>query len=452
MSTKLNKLLISVSLGLISYGASADSLHHIYQQALQGDPQIKQAQANRNAQFEAINQSRAVLLPQISGTISIGNGTTKLSKTARADAIRSGAIPADQSSGWHQNSDQWGGSAGISLTQQIYSHGSWLSLSLSEKTASQSDAQLAQAQQGLILRVANAYFNVLKAQDDLSFAQAEKRAIERQHKQTKERFDVGLTNITDLHEARAQLDLSLANVILADNRLENSFEELTEITGLKHSDLDILDTKKFSPSMPAPSNSKSWINLAQENNLTLLNQRLSVDIAKQQINLAKSGHLPTLGATAGLSHSYNPYLADTATIGLQLNVPIYSGGSTTSQTKQARFGYVASAQLLEQNHRNVVRNIRSNYNNVRASISSIKAYSQAAKSADSALQATDAGFQVGTRTIVDVLNSTRQVYNAKKQLSNARYSYILSVLSLKETAGTLTEKDLLSISSSLKKS
>ena len=435
MSTKLNKLLISVSLGLISYGASADSLHHIYQQALQGDPQIKQAKANRDAQFEAINQSRAVLLPQISGSISIGNKSTD----TRGD-----------SKGW-QEGEHWGGSAGVSLTQQIYSHGSWLNLSLSEKAASQSDAKLAQAQQGLILRVANAYFNVLKAQDDLSFAKAEKRSIERQHKQTQERFDVGLTNITDLHEALAQLDLSVANVILADNSLENSFEVLTEITGLRHSNLDILDTDKFSPSMPSPTNAKGWVNLAQENNLELLNQRLSVDIAKQRINIAKAGHLPTLGATASLSHSYNPYLADTAMIGMQLNVPIYSGGRTTSQTKQARLGYVASAQVLEQSHRTVIRKIRNNFNNVRASISSINAYSQAAKSADSALQATDAGFQVGTRTMVNVLDSTRQVYNARKQLSNARYGYILSVLSLKENAGTLTENDLMLISNSLKK-
>ncbi|NRA70360.1 MAG: outer membrane channel protein TolC [Gammaproteobacteria bacterium] len=435
MSTKLNKLLISVSLGLISYGASADNLHQIYQQALQGDPQIKQAQANRDAKFEAINQTRSVLLPQISGSISLGNGAVDT---------------ANDSMGW-QEGKHWGGSAGISLSQQIYVHGSWLNLSLSEKAASQSDAQLAQAQQGLILRVANAYFDVLKAQDDLSFAQAEKRSIERQHEQTKQRFDVGLTNITDLHEARAQLDLSIAGEILANNTVENSYEALSEITGLKHINLDTLNTKAFAPSLPTPNSARDWVKLAEENNLSLLNQRLSVDIAKQRINLAKSGHLPTLGATASLAHSYNPYISDTASIGLQLNVPIYSGGSVVSQTEQARFGYVASAQVLEQEYRKVVRSIRNNFNNVHASISSIKAYNQAAKSADSALEATDAGFQVGTRTIVDVLNSTRQVFNAKKQLSNARYSYILSILNLKQTAGTLTENDIALISNSLKK-
>jgi len=435
---KLHKLIISVSLGLLSYGTSAQSLHQVYQQALQGDPLIKQAKANRDAQFEAINQSRAVLLPQVSGAISLGNSASSFS---------------NDNKGWQ--TANWGGDATISLTQQIYAQGSWLSLSISEKLATQSDAQLARAQQELILRVANAYFDILQAQDQLSFVQAEKRAIERQHEQTKQRFEVGLTNITDLHEAKAQLDLSLANEIAANNTVENSVEVLREITGQQHDSLDALNTELFSPSMPSPSKSSDWIKLAQDNNLELLNQRLAVDIAKQQINLAKSGHLPTLSASASLGHHYNqssttPNNYEAAALGLVLNVPIYSGGSTTSKTKQATFGYVASAQALEQNHRAVVRHIRSNYNNVRASISSINALTQAAKSADSALKATDAGFQVGTRTIVDVLNSTRQVYNAKQQLSSARYSYILSILSLKQTAGTLTERDLQQISTSLK--
>jgi len=433
---KLHKLIVSVSLALLSYGASAQSLHQTYQQALQGDPIIKQAKANRDAQFEAINQTRAVLLPQISGSISLGNNAQSFSNDGK---------------GWQTGN--WGGDATISLTQQIYSQGSWLNLSLSEKLASQSDAQLAQAQQGLIMRVANAYFDILKAQDDLSFIQAEKRAIERQHEQTKQRFEVGLTNITDLHEAKAQLDLSSANEISALNTVENSVEALREITGLQPESLDALNTQLFSPSLPTPNNTNDWVKLAQENNLELLNQRLSVDIAKQQIDLAKSGHMPTLSLGASVGHNYNqdlPTPDDSANIALTLNVPIYSGGATTSQTKQASFGYVASSLALEQNHRAVVRNIRSSYNNVRASISSIGALSQAATSADSALQATDAGFQVGTRTIVDVLNSTRQVYNAKKQLSSARYSYILSILSLKETAGTLTERDLQQISTSLK--
>jgi len=433
---KLHKLIVSVSLALLSYGASAQSLHQTYQQALQGDPIIKQAKANRDAQFEAINQTRAVLLPQISGSISLGNNAQSFSNDGK---------------GWQTGN--WGGDATISLTQKIYSQGSWLNLSLSEKLASQSDAQLAQAQQGLIMRVANAYFDILKAQDDLSFIQAEKRAIERQHEQTKQRFEVGLTNITDLHEAKAQLDLSSANEISALNTVENSVEALREITGLQPESLDALNTQLFSPSLPTPNNTNDWVKLAQENNLELLNQRLSVDIAKQQIDLAKSGHMPTLSLGASVGHNYNqdlPTPDDSANIALTLNVPIYSGGATTSQTKQASFGYVASSLALEQNHRAVVRNIRSSYNNVRASISSIGALSQAATSADSALQATDAGFQVGTRTIVDVLNSTRQVYNAKKQLSSARYSYILSILSLKETAGTLTERDLQQISTSLK--
>lgn len=443
MSAKLNKLMLSISLGIFSMAANADGLHQIYQQALTGDPQIKQAKANRDAQFEAISESRATLLPQITGSVSLGN---------------SAANRPHDGEGF-QTGDHWGGTAGLSLTQEIYSQGSWLSLSLSEKAASRSDAQLAAAQQGLILRVANAYFDVLKASDNLSFVKAEKRAIERQLEQTKQRHEVGLTAFTDVHEAQAQFDSSTANEILAQNTLDNSLDALTEITGLKHSALDILNTATFSPALPAPATTTEWIKLAEENNLSILDQRLAVDIAKERINLSKSGHMPTLGASADLNHSYNQDPANatpqghghgqSASIGLKLSVPIYSGGRTTSQVNQARFGYVASAQSLEQEHRAVVRSIRNNFNNVRASIASIKAFAQAAKSADSALKSTEAGFEVGTRTIVDVLNSTRQVYNARKQLANARYGYILSVLSLKQTAGTLKEQDLMLISNGL---
>jgi len=440
MSAKLNKLMLSIGLGIFSMAANADGLHQIYQQALTGDPQIKQAKANRDAQFEAISESRASLLPQIAGSISLGNGAVD--------------TPHDGKS--FEWGDHWGGTAGVSLTQLIYSHGAWLSLSLSEKSASRSDAQLAAAQQGLILRVANAYFDVLKATDNLSFVKAEKRAIERQLIQTKERHEVGLTAFTDVHEAQAQFDSSTANEILAQNTLDNSLDALTEITGLSHSDLDILNTKSFSPAMPQPATASAWIGLAEENNLTILDQRLAVDIAKERIKLSKSGHLPTLGASLGYDHAYNKSTghnhSDSLSAGLQLSVPIYSGGRTTSQTNQARFSYVASAQGLEKEHRSVVRSIRTNFNNVRASIASIKAFAQAAKSADSALKSTEAGFDVGTRTIVDVLNSTRQVYSARKQLANARYGYILSVLNLKQTAGTLKEQDLILISKGLNKS
>lgn len=431
MGIKLNKLVMSISLGLISMTASADGLHQIYQQALQGDPQVKQAKARRDASFAAISESRSSLLPQISGSIGLDS------------------TGDDYDSGFEWDS-QWTGNAVVSLTQEIYSHGSWLSLSLSEKAASRSDAQLASAQQGLILRVANAYFDVLNNTDNLSFVKAEKRAIERQLEQTKQRFEVGLNAFTDVHEAQAQFDLSTANEILALNSLENSLEVLTEITGLKHTDLNALNTASFSPSIPSPATSSEWIKLAEENNLTLLDSRLAQDIAKQNIDLAQSGHLPSLGASATANKFFKGASSVNTTVGVSLNVPIYSGGRVSSQVDQSRFNYVASAQSLEQNHRSVIRNVRNNFNNVRAAISSINAYEQAAKSADSALKATEAGFEVGTRTIVDVLNSTRSVYSAKKQLSNARYSYILSVLSLKETAGTLKEQDLILISKGLK--
>ena len=435
MKIKLNKLLLCMSLSMASLGVSADNLHQVYQQALESDPRILQAKANRDSTFEAINQSRATLLPQISASITTGNGLVDL--------------PND---GWSKAGD-WNGNVGLSLTQQVYVHSSWIDLSLAEKRASQSDAALASAHQDLIIRISQAYFDVLAADDNLTFVKAEKRAIERQLEQTKQRFEVGLTAITDVHEAQARFDSSVANEIQAQNQVENSLEALSEITGIVHKDLASLNTQVFSPSLPSPATSSDWLSLAEENNLDLLQQRIAVDIAKQNIDRAESGHLPTLTASAGVNSPYNNTQsnADNASIGLTLSVPIYTGGRTSSQVKQQRFDYVASSEALEQSHRAVVRNIRRSFNNVRASISSVQAFKQTVASAESALQATEAGFEVGTRTIVDVLQSTQLVYSSKKQLADARYAYILAVLQLKQAAGTLTENDLVLITQGLNK-
>lgn len=434
MKLKLNKLLLCMSLSMASLGVAADNLHQVYQQAVTSDPQILQAKANRDATFEAINEQRSTLLPQLSAKITTNNGLVD--------------EPAD---GWSKAGD-WNGEVGLTLTQEVYVHSSWIDLSLAEKRASQSDAALASAHQGLIIRVATAYFDILAAEDNLSFVQAEKRAIERQLEQTKQRFEVGLTAITDVHEAQAQFDSSVANEILAQNQLENAFEALTEITGLSHKNLASLNTALFSPSLPAPASSNEWLTIAEENNLDLLQSRIGVDIAKESIDRTESTRLPTLKATAGLTSPYNSIQSndDNASIGLTLSVPIYTGGRISSQIEQSRFEYVSSSQAMEQSHRGVVRNIRRSFNNVRASISSVQAFKQTVASAESALQATEAGFEVGTRTIVDVLQSTQLVYNTKKQLADARYAYILSVLNLKQAAGTLTENDLQLISQGLK--
>ncbi|MGV1719563.1 outer membrane channel protein TolC [Vibrio furnissii] len=433
---KLLPLLISATLGSLSAQASADDLAQIYDQAKQNDPQLLSAAAQRDAAFEAINSSRSSLLPQIN-------------LTAGYNINRSDVDLRD--------SDKL--SAGINFSQELYDRSSWVSLDTSEKQARQADAQYANTQQSLMLRVAQAYFDVLSAQDNLEFVRAEKAAVGRQLEQTKQRFEVGLSAITDVHDAQAQYDTVLADEVLAENALINSYESLREITGQEHTNLSVLDTNRFSTSRTADS-MEALIEKAQEKNLSLLSARISQDVAKDNISLASSGHLPSLTLDGGYNYgreyndnysSYNTYHENNDfNIGLNLTIPLYSGGNVSSQTKQAEYAYVAASQDLEAAYRSVVKNVRAYNNNINASIGSVRAYEQSVISAQSALDATEAGFDVGTRTIVDVLDATRTLYSVKKNLSDARYNYIISVLQLRQAVGTLSEQDIVDVNSGLK--
>ncbi len=429
---KLLPLFVSAALGSLSSTAYADTLADIYNQAKENDPTLLSAAAQRDAAFEAVTSSRSTLLPQI--TLNAGYNINRSDEDTR-------------------DSDKF--TAGINFSQELYQRSSWVTLDVAEKSARQSDASYAAIQQALILRVSQAYFEVLRAQDNLVFVQAEKAAVGRQLEQTKQRFEVGLSAITDVHDAQAQYDAVLADEVLARNDLNNSYEGLREITGQEHSDLDVLDTRRFSASKPStPVN--QLIEEAQQKNLNLLSARIAQDVAKDQISLASSGHLPSLTLDGGYNFTdesndnTTTYDASDFSVGVNLAVPLYTGGNTTSLTKQAEYNYVAASQDLEASYRSVVRDVRAYNNNISASIGALRAYEQTVVSAKSALEATEAGFDVGTRTIVDVLDSTRRLYDANKSLSNARYDYILSVLQLRQAVGTLSEQDILDIDSGLK--
>ncbi len=437
MNLKLRSICMAVGFACTASVASADDLLQIYQQALDKDPILLQARANRDAAYEAIGQSRASLLPQVNAALTYSNTfQNELSPESETDA--------------------WQGT--FRLDQSIYDHANYVNLDLTKQAAARAELQFSQAQQSLIVRVSSAYFDVLSAQDNLDFVRANKRAIERQLEQTKQRFAVGLTAITDVHEAQAQYDLASADEISAENNLENSFEALREITGLTHSALNILDTDRFSPSQPTPNRHEQWLNIAEESSLQLLINRLSVEIAKEQIRLAKTGHLPSIGLSASYSDNFgldsNKFNGldsyNQGSVAVQLSVPIFSGLAVSSQVKQAQANYVGAQQLLEENYRAVVRNTRASLNNVNSALSSIRAFEQSVISAESALKATEASFEVGTRTIVDVLDSTRQLYQAKQRLSDARYNYILSILTLKQAAGTLAADDVELINAGLR--
>ncbi|AYL67628.1 outer membrane channel protein TolC [Citrobacter cronae] len=438
---KLLPILIGLSLSGFSTLSQAENLMQVYQQARLSNPELRKSAADRDAAFEKINEARSPLLPQLG----LGADYTYSNGYRDANGVNSNAT-----------------SASLQLTQSIFDMSKWRALTLQEKSAGIQDVTYQTDQQTLILNTATAYFNVLNAIDVLSYTQAQKDAVYRQLDQTTQRFNVGLVAITDVQNARSQYDTVLANEVTARNNLDNAVEQLRQVTGNYYPELASLNVDGFKTNKPQAVN--ALLKEAENRNLTLLQARLSQDLAREQIRLAQDGHLPTLDLTAstGVSDtSYSGSKTNTSQyddsnmgqnkIGLSFSLPIYQGGMVNSQVKQAQYNFVGASEQLESAHRSVVQTVRSSFNNINASISSINAYKQAVVSAQSSLDAMEAGYSVGTRTIVDVLDATTTLYNAKQQLANARYTYLINQLNVKSALGTLNEQDLVALNNTLGK-
>ena len=447
MKKHLLSAAVGIALTTVSFTSNAEDLAQIYRLAVDNDPTLLRAAAERNAVQKGVDIAKSGFLPQVNGEAGYSESTSDSPQFVN-NQIQKFAI---DSSGWQ---------AGVTLNQSIFDWSVWKNADIAEKQAYQAEISYSNAQQELMLRVVNAYFQALQAKDDLSFAEAEKKAIKRQLEQTKQRFSVGLTAITDVHEAQAQYDSAVAREIQARNAVEIAYESIREITGQYPQTLAALDTETFSPSDPAPEDVMKWVKKAENSNLSLLESMVQVEIAEQQIKLQQAGHYPTVSLSANYSAndidrtiqgepSPDTGRLDSRSIGLNVSVPIFSGFRTSAEVSQARDNYVASSQQMVQTRRQIEREVRNAYYEVSASIASISAFQQSVVSAESALKATEAGFEVGTRTIVDVLNSTQNLYNAKRNLSEARYGYIRQMLRLEQAAGQLQENDLLAINSSL---
>lgn len=428
-------LFASTALMLGSSAIHAEDLLEIYHEAQTSDPQLLAAEASNQAAKEVRSQSRAALLPQINLTADYTHHETDI-----LDSIVGSTGTTDYNSKGYS----------LNLVQSIYHHEYYVQLRQADANIAKANAEYEGAKQGLILRVADAYFNVLAAQDDLETAEAAKRAIEQQLRQTQQRFDVGLSAITDVHEAQAAYDSAVATVIAGQSQLDTARENLREIIGRAPVELAVL--KEEVPLLtPEPADITKWVDTSQNQNLSLLAAEASARVAEEEIYKRRAGHYPTLDLVA--SHSYSDTMdAPTFgtervdnTIGLQLNVPIYSGGLTTAQTREARALYTQAQEGLEQQRRATVRETRSAYLGVTTGISQVEAQKQALASAQTALEATQAGFEVGTRTIVDVLNAQRERYIAQGDYLRARYDYLLATLRLKQAAGTLSEADIAQI-------
>lgn len=440
---KFISLFITISLVGLSATGQAENLLQVYQKAKESNPDLRKSLAERNQAFEKINESRSPLLPQLG----LGANFT-------------------YNSGYRDNRDTENNQLGanLKLTQTIFDMSKWQQLDMQEKTAGIADVTYQTNQQKLILDTATAYFDVLRAIDLLDYIEAQKKAVYRQLDQTTQRFNVGLVAITDVQNARANYDSVLAQEVSSRNQLENSLEKLRQVSGIYYSQLAALNIAHFSTQTPARV--EKLLKDAETRNLSLLSARLSQDLARENIRYEQSGHLPTLGleASTGVSNTqyhgsanqqiWNrnaPSYTGQNSVGLTLSVPLYTGGRTNSRVEQAQYGYISASEQLESTYRNVIQIVRSSYNNVISSISSIKAYQQLVVSAQSSLDAMEAGYQVGTRTIVDVLNATTTLFQAKQNLANARYDYLINDLKIQYARGTLNEGDLLRLNSSLGK-
>jgi len=313
------------------------------------------------------------------------------------------------------------------------------------------------AYQDFLLRVSESYFTVLTLTDEVTFAESEEKAFQRQFEQAEQRFEVGLTAVTDVHEARATYDNARARAIVARNNLEDAKEALHELTGQKFEQYDPL--QEVLPLVePDPATANQWVDTALQNNPSVLSGRAAVEVAEANMRLARAGHFPTLDLVGSYSRfANNKFLyTDPVTqsqltgslenedtqLQLRLQVPIYQGGRVSAQTRQARYLLDATGQDLDDVQRGVVRQTENAYRAVLAGIQEVQAFNQAMISAESALEATQAGFEVGTRTIVDVLIAEQRKYQAQRDNSVARHAYIINHLRLKSVAGLLEGQDL----------
>jgi outer membrane protein len=415
----------------------AQNLLETYELALENDHVLKQALANQFASGELKDQSIARFLPNISATATSGRNRlhNKKAKNVQFTDFR----------GLQVNQEYWSHTLSLDLAQPLFHWDHWIQLSQSDNQIAQAEASYQAELQNLMVRTTEAYFNILSAEDNLEFTRAEKSAIARQLEQAKQRFEVGLIAITDVHEAQAAFDQASASEIEAVNNLDNQKEALREIIGENEALLDSLD-EKLPLSQPEPMDIAVWSNSAEMNNFNIISAVNEAEVFRKSIDLQRHGHMPQLDLVAsyGVSDDNSSFglRGDTQSVGVQLNVPLFEGGAVNSRTRQAGYEYKAAKERLIAVKRQVKRQVKDAFRGVMSSISRVKALKATIISAESALEATEAGLEVGTRTMVEVLAEQRNLYRVKRDYARSRYDYLINGIRLKQAASNLAIEDL----------
>jgi len=474
MRKKSVLIVCGVALALLGSAARSENLLDVYQAAVKSDPLIREAEARRLAALEAKPQARGLLFPQISvgGDAYTASADTQgfqrqfrevVDPLTGESSVVAVSVPYTNST---DTDSLW--SYDAQLTQTLFRWDQWQRLKQADSQVALAEANYRAAQQDLMVRVSTRYFDVLAADDTLAAAQATLEAVNRQLEQAEKRFEVGLIAITDVQEARAAHDSATAGVIAAKRALASAQEFLRELTGEAYAQL-VKPLEEMPLDQPQPFDEQAWVDQALEQNLNVVAARLGVDIAKTNVKIAQSGHMPTLdfyaryGESASDAESLTRVPAEFQDpnlppqsfpadldrsddqVGIRLNIPIFTGGVTRSQVREQTYLHRAERERLEGAVRGAERQTRDSYLGVLAEKARVTALKQAVKSNQTALEATEAGFEVGTRTTVDVLDARRRLFEAQRDYSRSRYDYLINLVRLKSAAGVLAPQDLTAI-------
>ena len=437
---KLKALPLLIATFFMGAPVFAADLIDVYRDALAQDPVYASARAALEANREVLPQARAGTLPSIS---------------ASGSAFRNERDSGGNSSGFNT----YGYS--LNLTQPLFRRQTWIAVDQADLQVKQAEAAFADVQQNIITRAAQAYFDVLLAQDNVALSGAQKTAFSEQLAQAKRNFEVGTATIVDSYEAQARFDLAASKEIADQNDLEIKRQALQQLVGKLNANLAPL-RDNVALALPEPANMEAWVSNAETASPVIAQLRNAFEIAKKEVDRTQAGHLPTLDLIGSYGDSRAPGFdvfgqqrgtqsTKTAQIGLQLSIPIYQGGGTQSRVRQALSNRERSAQDLENTKRTVSQTVRQSFLGVKNGVAQVKALEAALVSNQSSLDSTILGKEVGVRTNVDILNAQQQLFQARRDLQQARYNTILSQLRLKSATGRLQEEDLAEVNRLLQK-
>lgn len=441
---KYSRLSLSVLLALgIQAQAHAEDLLQIYHAAQSQDSVFASARASKQAGEEKLTQGRSLLLPSVNlSANTTKNNVSTTYATPIPPLLNSGTI--------NYNNHGYG----VSLVQPLFREQNWATYNESELQVAISEAQYKVAEQDLILRSAQTYFDVLIAQDNVQLTAAQKTAISEQLEQAKRNFEVGTATVTDTYEAQARYDLIVAQELSAANNLEIKRRSLQQLVNGNIGELNELGPA-FKLEAPVPSDVQKWVDDAERGNYQIAIAQAASEIADREVDRNRGGHLPTVDLVA----TYNKNIANggmfgatdtrTTAVGVQLNMPLFQGGAIQSKWREAEANSEKAKQDLENARRNVELQTRQAYLGVVSGISQVQALQQALKSSESLLDASKLGQQVGVRTNLDVLNAQQQLFSTRRDLYQAQYNYLVSQLSLKAAVGALSEGDISKVNQSL---